>query len=266
MRWADGLSELLGRLVTWLVVAMVAVGAWNTLGRHLGRWLGVRLTSNTLLEAQWYLFAVVVLAGAGWVVRRDAHVRVDVVASRLRPRTRAWIDLLGHALLLLPFAGVTMWLAWPMVRLSWLAREGSPDPGGLPRWPLKALLLVGLGLLALQATVELARRVDELWRRPAGDPDGPGSGNATGPTVAGPIGFAVRNPDGPGSGSSAGPIEAGPAGFAADPDAGRRKARVGASDQSSLHIGDRESPSAEQSEPAASHEAFEATRDEEPRP
>ncbi|HVS02790.1 MAG TPA: TRAP transporter small permease subunit [Thermoanaerobaculia bacterium] len=158
----DRLTGWVGRAVAWLALVMVLVGAFNALARYGGRFIGVNLSSNLYLELQWYLFSVLFLLAAPWALREDAHVRVDVVFSRLSPRARAWVDVLGLLLLLLPFCAFTLWLSWPSVRASWAIREGSPDPGGLPRYPLKAVVLVCFALLLAQAAAELIRRLARL--------------------------------------------------------------------------------------------------------
>jgi TRAP-type mannitol/chloroaromatic compound transport system permease small subunit len=91
------------------------------------------------------------------VLKEDAHVRVDVLYGRLTERGRAWIDFVGGLVLLLPFCGFVLWASVPSVRNSWVAREVSPDPGGLPRYPLKAVILVCFLLLLLQGISELIR-------------------------------------------------------------------------------------------------------------
>ena len=97
-------------------------------------------------------------------------VLVGLVYGRLSERGRAWIDLIGTLVLLLPFAAFTLWLSWPAVRNSWAVREVSPDPGGLPRYPIKAVILVAFGLLILQGVSEVIRRAAFLAdRRPAGE-------------------------------------------------------------------------------------------------
>lgn len=167
----DRVSAGAGRLVAWLTVGMVGVGVWNTLARWLGRAAGIDLASNGLIEAQWYAFSVVFLLGASDALRTNAHVRVDVLYGRASPRRRAWIDLVGTLLLGLPFCIALVVLSWPGAAESFAIGERSPDPGGLPRWPLRALVPVGFALLTLQAVSEGAKRAYELLRGPpGGDP------------------------------------------------------------------------------------------------
>lgn len=158
----DGLAKHLGAGVSWLTLLMVLVGAYNTLARYVGKGLGLSLGSNAYLELQWYLFSAVFLLGASDALRRDAHVRVDVFYGRLGPAGRDWIDLVGGVLFLVPFCVAGIVLSWPSVASSWAVGEVSPDPGGLPRYPIKTLVPVAFGLLLLQGVAEIARRIARL--------------------------------------------------------------------------------------------------------
>ncbi|MBI4545450.1 MAG: TRAP transporter small permease subunit [Gemmatimonadetes bacterium] len=141
---------------------MVAVGTFNALARYATRLTGVSLASNAYIDLQWYLFSLIFLLGAAYGLKHDVHVRVDVVYSRLSGRQRAWVDVLGTVLFLLPFCLLMLWTAWPAVRNSWAIREGSPDPGGLPRYPIKTLILVSFALLFLQGVSQLIKRLVQL--------------------------------------------------------------------------------------------------------
>lgn len=160
----DRLTGWIGRVAAWLTLAMVLIGAFNAIARYSGRFLGLSLSSNAWIELQWYLFSLVFLLGAAWVLREDAHVRVDVFYGRASERVQAWIDIIGTLVLLLPFSACALWFSWPSVRNAWRVREGSPDPGGLPRWPLKPLVLLCFALLLVQGIAVLIRQVDRLRR------------------------------------------------------------------------------------------------------
>jgi TRAP-type mannitol/chloroaromatic compound transport system permease small subunit len=162
----DRLSDLVGRIALWLLGAMILIGALNAVARYLGRFTGVHLSSNAYIELQWYLFSIVFLLGAAYGVRHDAHVRVDILYGRLGPRGRAWIDLLGTVLFLIPFSVFMILVSYPAVAASWRIREVSPDPGGLPRYPIKALILVAFGLLVLQGLAEVVKQVAVLRGAP----------------------------------------------------------------------------------------------------
>ena len=164
----DGFNQRLGRAVSLLALLMVGFGAWNALARWSGRWLGTDLSSNGLIEAQWYLFSVLFLLGAGYTLSRDEHVRVDVLYGRLGPRGKAAIDLAGALLLLLPFCVFGVVFTWPVVQQSWSVRELSPDPGGLPRYPLKALMPAAFALLGVQGVSSVIHSAATLLGEGAG--------------------------------------------------------------------------------------------------
>ena len=169
MRGIDRFNQSTGRAVAWLVLAMVLLGAFNAVARYAGRYLGFNLSSNAYLELQWYMFSLVFLLAAADGLRRDAHVRVDVLYGRLGPRARAWIDLIGTLVLLIPFCVFVLWVSWPSVWNSWLVLEDSPDPGGLLRYPIKSMILVAFALLLLQGVAEAVRRIE--WLRGAIEPE-----------------------------------------------------------------------------------------------
>jgi len=166
----DRLSAGVGRAVSWLALVMVLVGAYNALARYLERFVPVGLSSNAYIEAQWYLFSLLFLLGAADALRQDAHVRVDVLHGRLGQRARDWIDLVGTLVFLLPTCAAAILLSWPSVRNSFAVREVSPDPGGLPRWPIKAVILAAFLLLGLQGVAEACKRVVRLRGAPPSEP------------------------------------------------------------------------------------------------
>jgi TRAP-type mannitol/chloroaromatic compound transport system permease small subunit len=170
-RGIDRASDLVGRGTAWLAVLMVLVGAYNAVGRYVGRFIGVNLSSNLYLELQWYLFSLLFLLAAAWGLKEDSHVRVDVFYARLSARTRGWINVAGLILLLIPFCAFTLWTSIPAVRNSWVVRETSPDPGGLARYPLKAVILVCFVLLLVQAVSELIKAF-AMTRSPVPPPVG----------------------------------------------------------------------------------------------
>ena len=156
-RLIDALTERIGRTVIWLVLAATLVSAGNALVRYtLGE------SSNAWLEIQWYLFGALFLLGAGYTLKHNGHVRIDILYNQMGPRGQAWIDLAGGLLFLLPMAILLTWLAWPMFHESWVSREMSPDAGGLLRWPVKLLLPEGFALLALQGVAETIKRIGVL--------------------------------------------------------------------------------------------------------
>ncbi len=161
-RTVDRVTSRLGRFISWMALLMVLIGAYNAIARYLGRFIGVNLSSNLYLELQWYLFSLIFLLGAGYALKENAHVRVDVIYGRLEARARAWINVVGSVLMLIPFSIFVLWVSWPSIRNSWAVREASPDPGGLPRYPLKAVIIVAFVLLLAQGVAELLKDLGVL--------------------------------------------------------------------------------------------------------
>ena len=159
----DQISLGFGRILAWLSVFMVLAGAFNALARYGGRALGANLSSNGLLEAQWYFFALIFLLGAAPTLATNRHVRVDVFYGRLSPRHQALIDLLGCLLLLLPFCAFALVTSLPFVESAWSVWEVSPDPGVLPRWPIKTAIPVAFGLLLIQGLSFALQRAAIVW-------------------------------------------------------------------------------------------------------
>lgn len=156
-RLIDRVNEAVGRLVMWGVLVATLVATGNALAKHfLGQ------GSNAWLEAQWYLFGALFLLGTGYTLKHNGHVRIDVFYQRWSRKARAWIDLLGGLLFLLPFAGLLAWLSWPLLVESWRISEMSSDAGGLVRWPAKLLLPLGFGLLFLQGISEVIKCIGIL--------------------------------------------------------------------------------------------------------
>ncbi len=153
-RTIDAVNERVGRAVTWLVLAATLISAANALARY-----GLNLSSNAWLEIQWYLFGAIILLTAGYTLKHNGHVRIDVIYGRFSTRAQAWIDLLGALLFLLPLCGLMTWLSWPGFVESLQSGETSPDAGGLLRWPVRLLIPLGFALLGLQGISEAIKRI-----------------------------------------------------------------------------------------------------------
>ena len=158
-RAIDAFSTALGKLMWWLAAAMVLIGAYNVITRYLGHYLGVQLSANVYLEMQTYAFDLIFLLGAAYVLSVDGHVRVDIVYSRLSARARAWIDIFGTFAFLMPFCVFGLYFCYGYVERSWSYLEQSPNPGGLPRYPIKAMMLAAFAMLILQGISQVIKNV-----------------------------------------------------------------------------------------------------------
>ena len=150
----DAFSEWMGRWVAWLVLFAVLISAANASMRK-----AFNMSSNGFLEIQWYLFAAVFLLASGYTLLRQEHVKIDVVSGRFSKRTQIWIDIIGICAFLLPFTFMITKLALPLVINAYLTGEVSSNAGGLIRWPVFALLPLGMTVLAIQAVSELIKRI-----------------------------------------------------------------------------------------------------------
>jgi len=152
-RLIDRMNEWIGRWVAWLVLAAVLISAANAVSRK-----AFNMSSNAFLEIQWYLFAAVFLLASGYTLLRQEHVKIDVVSGRFSKRTQIWIEIVGICLFLLPFVYMIIKLAMPLVINAYVTGEMSSNAGGLIRWPVFALLPLGLLLLGVQGISELIKR------------------------------------------------------------------------------------------------------------
>lgn len=159
-RAVDALNDRVGRTVLWLVLASTLISAGNATVRKI-----FSMSSNALLEIQWYLYAAVFVLAAGYTLLNDEHVRIDVLSGRLSALGRAIVDIVGALLFLLPFAVLIIFLSWRFFWNAWLSGEMSSNAGGLIRWPVYLVVPVGFTLLALQGVSETIKRIAFLAGR-----------------------------------------------------------------------------------------------------
>ena len=154
-RVVDRALSAIGRAASWLWVVLLAVIIVNVTLRYLFREGRIELE-----ELQWHINALAFMLAIAYAYRVDAHIRIDLVSNRLRPRTQAWIEFYGTLLFLLPFIAAVLVFSWDFVAHSWAASEISASPGGLPfRWFLKGALPAAFLLLAAAVLSRLSR----LW-------------------------------------------------------------------------------------------------------
>jgi TRAP-type mannitol/chloroaromatic compound transport system permease small subunit len=156
-RAIDTISERLGWLSMMLVVLTVAIGFYNVLARYVGRFVGMQLSSNIFIETQWYLFSLVFFLSFSYILKNGINVRVDFIYTNWTKRRKALLDFWGHLLFLLPFCILGIWVTINPVIASWVQWEQSPDPNGLPRAPLKSMIIVAFVMLTFQTISELIK-------------------------------------------------------------------------------------------------------------
>lgn len=156
-RGIDRLSAGFAVIADYLVLIAVLISAGNALVRYT-----LNMSSNGLLEIQWYMFAGMVLLGASYTLKMNEHVRVDLVYSALSTKGRLFVDIFGFIVLFLPVIGYLFALTFPFFWRSFTSGEVSMNAGGLILWPAKATLPLGFALLFLQGLSELIKRFAAL--------------------------------------------------------------------------------------------------------
>jgi TRAP-type mannitol/chloroaromatic compound transport system permease small subunit len=179
-RGIDALNQKIGVVATYFVLFAALVSAFNaivrygllgliTLSRNFQQLPGLdsfiqwySTSSNALTESQWYMFAAMVMLGAAYTLKLNEHVRVDLFYGSASEHTRLWIDVLGTLFFLLPMCLILLYLTWPWFLDAWRSGERSASSAGLVRWPVKLMLPLGFGLVALQGISEIIKCVAAL--------------------------------------------------------------------------------------------------------
>ena len=156
-RAIDWINDHFGVVANFLVLLACLISAGNAASRYL-----FSESSNAWLEIQWYMFAGMVLLGGPYTLKVNEHVRVDLFYYAVSERARLWIDIVCGFLFLLPICIILVYFTWPWFAQSWQIGETSSNAGGLVRWPVKLLLPVGFGLMALQGVSEIIKRIEAL--------------------------------------------------------------------------------------------------------
>ena len=153
----DRLNEKIGYVCNLLVLLACLVGAGNAMIRY-----AFSYSSNGWLEAQWYMFAILVMFGASYTFKRNEHVRVEILYLMLSERGQLWLDMIGTLFFLIPACLLLAYLSWPFFHQAYAVGEMSGNAGGLLRWPIKFVIPSGFVMLALQGVSEVIKRIAAL--------------------------------------------------------------------------------------------------------
>ena len=144
--WGDRFVIGIGNIAAWLFpVLMIAIVSQVFL-RKAG------VNQAWLDDAQWWLYGSALLAGFGYAITTDSHVRVDIFHEHFSDKKKARIEIFGLGWLLLPFLAVMTDILIHYSYSSFLAREGSDSPNGLHMLYLLKMLLPLLFVVAMMAT------------------------------------------------------------------------------------------------------------------
>jgi TRAP-type mannitol/chloroaromatic compound transport system permease small subunit len=146
IQFIDRINERLGRIVSWSSLVLVLIVVYDVVKRYL-----LRESSVAIQELEWHIFAFMFLMAAGYTLKHDKHVRVDVLYQRMPEKRQHLVNLIGSVLFLIPFTILVIWASQNFVIMSYTISEGSPDPGGLPyRFILKSMIPIGFFFVLLQ--------------------------------------------------------------------------------------------------------------------
>jgi TRAP-type mannitol/chloroaromatic compound transport system permease small subunit len=155
VRLSEGLIKRTGRITSWCTSALVLVVCYDVFTRYF-----LKRSSVAVQELEWHIFAVIFLTGAAYTMKKERHVRVDLLYSRLSAKGKAWINLVGCFIFLLPFSYLVIWASYDFVINSLTIQETSPNPGGLPaRYLIKACIPFGFLLIILQAIATIIKSI-----------------------------------------------------------------------------------------------------------
>ena len=145
-RLINAINDIVGRAVAWTTLLLVTVTFADVVMRYFFN------TSFVFTqELEWHVFAFIFLMGAGYTLKEEGHVRVEVFYAKLGKKGKAWINLIGVLFFLIPSCLIFIKTSIHFVIKSYEVLEGSPDPGGIPyRFILKSFIPAGYSLLLLQ--------------------------------------------------------------------------------------------------------------------
>ena len=172
------LTTIIGRIAWVLVWVVFILGLFNVITRYVGRFVQQDIIIGEIFDLQWMLFGALFLLGLNYGVREGVNPRIDFWWANFSDKKKAFIDLVIHVTLFLPFLWLGIRLLWPYAMSGlgrkfdgswstwqvWKIWEQSGDAGGLPRGPIKFLMLVGFVLFALQLVAEIIKTVMMLDR------------------------------------------------------------------------------------------------------
>jgi TRAP-type mannitol/chloroaromatic compound transport system permease small subunit len=158
-RGIDKLNELIASIISWALLAAILICTGNSLMLYFFKY-----STNAWTDIQWYLYAAVFLLASANTLKRDEHVRIDVIVGKYSKRTQVWIDLFGYVFFLLPFCVLLVYYGAAYTYDGMLSGE-IRNVGGLPAWPAMLLIPIAFALLILQAVSEIIKRIAFLAGR-----------------------------------------------------------------------------------------------------
>lgn len=149
-RFIDRMLAIIAGLGGWCIVALVVVVCYDVVTRYFGVPKVFGLTSTILQEGEYWLHSFAIVLCVGYAYIRQTHVRIDLVRENLPERAKLWIEAVGCAVMLIPYAILGAWMSYPYVYRSWSLGELSRSGNGINQaWVLKSGLIVLFVLIGL---------------------------------------------------------------------------------------------------------------------
>ena len=145
-RFLNQINEKIGQATAWITVLLMLLICFNVAMRYL-----FNNSEAWRTELEWHLFALIFLLGAGYALKHDKHVRVDLFYAKFSEKQKALVNAIGTLVLLIPWCTIIIMASYKYAHSSWLMNEGSPDNGLPARYLIKFAITLGMGLLFLQA-------------------------------------------------------------------------------------------------------------------
>ena len=143
----NAFNEWMGKATAWLTVLLVLVVCFDVFARKL-----FNFSRIWIMDLEWHLFALVFLLAAGYALKHDRHVRVDLFYANFSKKDKALTDFWGTLLFLIPWSVVVVVYSWGYALQSFRLNEGASEPGGFAaRYVIKFCITIGIVLLLLQA-------------------------------------------------------------------------------------------------------------------
>ena len=158
IKFVNKINSTIGKQTSWLTAALVLVVVADVIVRYV-----FNQSSVAIQELEWHIFAILFLMGAAFTLQKDDHVRVDLFYSKFNAKQKAWLNIAGTILFLIPFTLMVLYTSQNYVLNSFALNESSPDPGGLPaRYILKAFIPISFLFLLLQGFSLLFKSIVEI--------------------------------------------------------------------------------------------------------
>lgn len=146
------------KIIAWLLPFLILLVITDLTLRYL-----FQITSIWIVELEWHIFSAVFLLGGAYTLKKDKHVRVDILYQKLGKRWQYVVDVIGHIVFSLPWLAIVIYTGILYTSRSWQLLESSPDPSGLPfRFLIKGIIPLSFVLIAFQVIMELRKMIKEL--------------------------------------------------------------------------------------------------------